>query len=351
MEIWFYVVEWIILVLLLAPSSLPACQNRIRRWAGGFIYVFFAAFRNVMTPGLDVYAFYNRFEKTAVIPLKTLLTNGESEPGYIFLAWLIKHITGSYVVFLAIIHLFVYCSLVYFIDNIPWKNHRYLLTGVLCINLFSVYYLQRNIMAVAFSMIMFVKLCQKKNKLAFFALILAILSHYSAVILIPAFCFIQIFNQKRNANRWKITTFSITAVCILVLISPFIVLFGKYTVYQGRGGIAWATDFVAIFTMIFYLRNIHKLKANIPVANILGLSVFTILLIIPIQMQYNIMYRMLLYFQPIMAIMLMYITDVYKKTPWFYMFSLFSTMYYLYYIISFFAKETIYIGIPYRLAF
>ena len=110
-------------------------------------------------------------------------------------------------------------------------------------------------------------------------------------------------------------------------------------------------SFVAIFTMIFYLRNIHKLKANIPVANILGLSVFTILLIIPIQMQYNIMYRMLLYFQPIMAIMLMYITDVYKKTPWFYMFSLFSTMYYLYYIISFFAKETIYIGIPYRLAF
>ncbi|MCI9357583.1 MAG: hypothetical protein HFH59_08595 [Lachnospiraceae bacterium] len=351
----FYIIEWIVLTLLIAPSKRHSNGEKLRRYIGGLIYVFFAAFRDVTTDrGLDAYAYYTIFER-AKLSFKNFLLVSNVELGYSFVAWIIKNIFNSYTIFLIFVHLFVYCAYIFFIDNIPLGKNRILLSAVLCLDLFSVYYLQRNIIAVGIALIMYVQLFRNKKKLKTIILMLtlAITFHYSAVILIPICCIEFLTDQKNKLSKHKIIIIEAMAIIFTIIGSSFLNSFmsgsSKYYVYQNIGSFAVATNIVAIFVAILYLKNFRLLNDSFPVTRVMGIILLSIFLIIPLQIQYSIMYRMILFFLPIMSVMIMYIVEIYRGTRWQYAFQLFMLTYYIYRIVSFFVKEAVYIGVPYKM--
>ena len=313
-----------------------------------------ATFRDVVyNQQLDAYAYYEIFNWSKDITLLEYFRVSTVEPGYSLIAWLIGNIIGSYTVFLAIVHIFIYCTHCYFINKLPMIKGTILPVSIICLELFSGFYLQRNIIAVSFALILWVKIYEHKYIAAIGVLMCAVLVHYSAIILFPVLIHIWL-SKKNGVKKYKIVLLEMLFIIFLVLFGrPFFNMFSendKYYIYGNTGSVAIATDVFAIIIMMIFLQKIKIMDKKKPFIVILGISLFSILLIIPLQLQFSIMYRMILFFLPAMITVFFYTVREYKGINYCLLNGI-MLLYSGYRIYTFFSEELSYIGIPYKFCF
>ena len=100
--------------------------------------------------------------------------------------------------------------------------------------------------------------------------------------------------------------------------------------------------------MIIFLKKLKIMNKKGTFITTLGVSLFNVILIIPLQLQFSIMYRMILFFLPIMITVFFYTVKEYKGLNY-YLLNAIMLIYSGYRISSFFIEELNYIGIPYKL--
>lgn len=352
MEYVTYFSIWIIVSLCMNPSLRTKNYMRYRQVVGGIIYVFFSAFRDIISNKyLDAYAYYVIFNSSKGITLLEYFKSSTVEPGYSLIAWLIGNTIGSYTFFLIIVHIFIYCSYCYFVNKLPVTKRSVLPVSIICLDLLSALYLQRNIIAVGFALIMFVKIYDHKFVSALGILLCATSVHFSAIILFPILIYFWL-SEKTGIAKSKIVLYELLLIVLLVLIEePLFTIFSgsdKYSVYENTGSIAVVTNIFAGIIMIIFLKKLKIMNKKGTFITTLGVSLFNVILIIPLQLQFSIMYRMILFFLPIMITVFFYTVKEYKGLNY-YLLNAIMLIYSGYRISSFFIEELNYIGIPYKL--
>lgn len=370
----FYLFLWAIITLLITPKKkLGGDFNVVLQIIGGVIYVFFSTFRNVThNHNLDIFEYYLRFNK-ADCNLFTYFKISQCEPGYSLLAWIIKNTTNSFTVFLLIIHVFVYIAHVFFLNKIIFNYqdtnkipysfesgiiystqligiNRYFLSGIICLNLFSAYYIQRNILSLCFVYFYLILINENKIEKSFCLLSLAVMFHYSAVILFVSLMFFIILKYSKNISRKKLFFLLVLSFAFVFFALKYIGKFmnesKKYSYYKQEGSLAILTVSITIFVLIIYFLNYKRINTSFIYAQKMGIALSTMLLIIPLQNSYSIMYRMYLFFLPIIAVMFVYIAQKANSISKV-MISGALVVYFSYRCFSFFNNEIQYIGDPY----
>lgn len=350
----FYIIQWCVLVLCITPSTKKGMYTKLRQLIGGCIYVFFAMVRDVtFNPRLDAYAYYNIYS-LADMPLKKYLVFSNVEPGYSFLTWVFKNIFNSYVMLLLFIYLFIYCCYCYFLNNLPKQKGLLCVSAILGLDLFTAYYLQRNMLAVAMSLIMLIFLYNKKYLKAFLILVCSIMFHYSAIIFFPVFVFSYLRdNSKLKKGSVNVLEMLSLIICFLgtKILSEIFLGNQKYSVYNNSGSLAIGTYLFSAITIVLFLKQKGKFQKELPFLNFLGMSFLGVIFVLPLQMMNSIMYRMLLFFLPLLIIMLNYCVKEYINTRRYYLYNSIFLIYCIYRIYTFFNQELVYIGMPYKWIF
>lgn len=342
-----YFVQWIIISALLSSKG----RNRkLYIIIAGIIYVFFATFRDVtVNQGLDAYAYFKIFNN-ADVNLLSYLKISNVEFGYSIVSWIIKNIFGNYYIFLFMGHTFIFCAYTYFLNNMYMYKNR-LVVAAICLDLFSAYYLFRNIMAVGFILIMLVQLSKKNYKFGMLNLFLAISVHYSAIIMIPVLVFSFLLDNKERMSKQKILFYTVLSMAGTIgsfsIIQSIFAFSGKYYVYQNAGEVPVGTLICTLFVLYFSYKRFRKLIEEHKNTRILIITASLTLIVFLLELQFSIMYRALLYFIPVLFILLTYLQEVYKKSNTRYIIKVFATVYLIYQIYVFFTDVVQYIGIPY----
>lgn len=345
----FYIIQWLVISFLIASRRKK--YRNLNLFIAGLIYVFFAVYRDVTVDRtLDAYVYYNIFLR-ADLDFSAFLAVSNVEIGYSFLVWVIKHIFDSNLVVLLIGHSVVYISYVYFWEKVSIQKYRLLVVLLICLDFFSAYYIYRNIISVALALVMMVKLSEKKYKSAIVFLAFAISVHYSALIMCCVVVFNIILDKRETLSKSKIVFYTLAAVVSTVASLGFLERFmlesDKYSTYDNTGNLPVGTLICVIIVVLFSLVKLKVMIEKYPITRTLFLSLCLVFIIIPLEMQFAIMYRMLLFFLPVLYIMLMYLQDIYKGSMGYYFIRIFSAFYLGYQIYIFFTTVIQFIGVPY----
>lgn len=319
----------------------------------GLIYVIFASFREVkINTSLDAYNYYYAFIM-ADMPFGEYIRQSNFELGYTIITWLFRQVSEVYVIQLFTLHTAIYYMYIYFLKHIKWNRNGLFSIAAMFLGLFTSFYLFRMYLAIGMGLILIVMLAKKKYGKALLCIFGAILLHNSALILIPVYVFNFLFDRRKRIDKWKIVLFTSSTLIITYILSSFLAAFmsnsDKYLYYQNDGTSAlglWGCMGIILLLTFFKFNKIIQLSS---LTKTLVISLCANLLVIPLQLQYGIMYRMNLFFIPITLILLVELQNVYKKSCLFLFIRLFSILYCIYRIYFFFTQELQYIGVPYSL--
>jgi transmembrane protein EpsG len=360
-----YVIVFIIITfgLTYAAPRYNSC-GLSRQYAGiltiivGCVYILFSSMKD-----FDAYYFmndmsaYEMYFNQAGCSLGTYFRTSIFEPGYVVFSWAFYRLFGNYRLFLIVLYLLIFACFVYFIKNIEWRKNRFLTLAAIIILLFSSMYLLRMGIAIGFGLVMIIKLSQGKKNVALFFLLIGISFHYSAMILLPAYVFTFVFGGKVKIGKWVtiflvLITFGFTYIASSCLVT-YMAGSSKYYVYKNTGSIGIPGVVVLLFILILSFYKYSEIigKPKCQVHAIITISLFANALVIPLQLQYGIMYRMNLFFLPMQYVALEYLRNTYSKTVMKYVIGIVSVVYFVYRIYALFSVEIEYLGLPYKLIF
>ncbi|WP_170169110.1 EpsG family protein [Mesobacillus subterraneus] len=223
------------------------------------------------------------------------------EFGYATMIWLVRNFTDDYKVVLFLIYTALFLMLVkyakYMTRNISTLFSLFLLLALI-INSFNT---TRVIIAVFIGLMVYILIYKEKYVKAVILSLFALSIHISSVILLPMIAISMMLRKKMSFTRliiWVLLTTILAFISINVV--ETIIGNGKYYVYINyKEGIALQT-YLIIF--IVFLLSVYKYRELIEI-NSFNKTLITILplafVIIPLQLKYSILYRMLLYFLPI----------------------------------------------------
>lgn len=360
MGIWFYVLELLLIVMInmyglqktekkLWKSEITITQISVI--ISAIIYVFFAVFRNVtINDTLDAYHYYVFFEK-ADMPLNEFISESIFELGYTCFTWLCRNIFKWYGIQLLIEYSFIYFAYTKLFCYLKDCKYKFFALCILGINLFSAYYILRMYISIALGIFMLLYLEKKKYGRAFLFLVVSILFHNSALILSVVYLFEFILNRKEKFSKLKLIGLTMgSLVMVLIGINILKVFFErseKYWVYANSGSVALGTCLCTAIVIIFSLYKQEELENTFPISRTMLIAIFVLILVIPLQLEISIMYRMLLFFTPLLCIMLIMLMHVYQGSRIYWILLAYSAFYFADQMISFFCNEIQYVGIPY----
>lgn len=351
-----YFIVWLIVTLLIC-FSVKEDINVLKHtsklnygmvFIAGTIFVTFASFRKIHVH-TDIYAYNVYFDTAQNKTLSTYLNASIFEPGYTTVMWLFKQITSDFRMPLLFIYSVIFLLHINLLRYIKWNKYKFLCISIICISMFTSLYLMRNYLSVGIGFVSLIMCYKKKYIRACLFAVLAISFHNAALILLPMVVFNYLFGKKDKIKKIFLFFFVILCVIGTILLSTvferFISNSDKYFVYlQNDSGMAWGVYICLAIVLIFSLLNMSDLIKASDFNKTLITSVCANFIVIPLQAQFAIMYRMNLYFIPLHFILLMELQELYyKKDRKYYIIRIFAILYSLYKIYKFFTVEIQYI--------
>ena len=287
----------------------------------GILYVAFSAARLIFHGGIggnDALT-YKLFFEEANCSLKeffSVRTGMVSEPLFRVLVWGIRQITAEYRVFLVAVHGIMFLCVAEFYRACRFERENFftlLCTFLICGELFYLFCIMRNSLALAFGLWLFALLNEKKYGLALLPLVLAVGMHLAAVILIPVYVFVLLMDKLQAATVKKTALWLgavLAAECIALPIFNYLIRNTRYVHYLG-GGISWGTFAVLlVLTVSFFLLYRGQLPSHDDRFELW--AVLCAWICLPIQMNYSIFYRSLLMFSPMFYRVIPSVYDRYR---------------------------------------
>lgn len=273
----------------------------------GLLYTAFAAARMIGHDGLGgndslIYQMFFQEANCSLAEFFTVRTEAVSEPLYRVLVWLVRQVTAEYRVFLAVVHGFLFLSVVNFCRfcRISRENlFSFACVFLICGELFYVFCIVRHSLALACGLWMFALLNEKKYGLALIPLVMSVGMHLAAIILIPVYVFVLLMD-KLQAFTLKKTALWLAAIlaaeCIALPVFNYLIRNTRYVHYLG-GGLSLGTyALLLVLTVSFFL----LCRGRQPSYD-RHFEIWVVLcswICLPLQLNYSIFYRSLLMFSP-----------------------------------------------------
>lgn len=310
-------------------------------------YIVFAVSKSVM-PGkgaYDAYGYYLNFTR-ADCTLKYFMTEVTTfEPGYSFAVWIVRQVTSDYRFMLWIWHTLTFILTVGFYKKVYLKNNYMLVIFVGLTLLISQFNTLRMSISIAIALYSLFAMYKNNWIKAVIIILCAASIHISALIMVPVF--IVVFIVSNINNYKKSLVFTLIGLGIILTIAMFgiinrFALGTAKSVYVGQSSIAWGMDLAIIAFVVLGFAKMKQLKQLSRFNEILILALPVGLICIPLQLNISVMYRMLLFFGPIILALIPSIIRCYKESSTkmvYYMVSLLSYGYLISKIYSFVTEE------------
>ena len=267
------------------------------------IYIIFAVLKSV-EPGKgsnDAYAYYLNF-MNANCSIKTFFSDITTfEPGYSFIIWVIRHLTSEYKWALWFWHTLTFVLIVNFYKRAYLKNNNFFVVFLALVLLISQFNTLRMSISVSIAMHSLIAMSKKNWIKAVLIILCAISIHVSAVIMIPVFLVVFITSNRKRYKRSLVITLIILGTILTIAsfgIINNLTLGTDKAVYVGESSVAWGTDAAIIVFGILCFKKFNQLKQLSEINETIIIALPVAFICIPLQMNMSIMYRMLLFFIP-----------------------------------------------------
>lgn len=318
------------------------------------IYIIFAIFKEIdidigSTDAYYYMTYYNEIPSSFKLYISEITT---FEPGYSSVTWAFKQITKEYKIMLLFWHSLTFILIIKFLRNINLEKHSFLPVFIILFILISQFNTLRMSISITIALIALTYLNEEKWIKSFIAIIIAISMQVSAVIMIPVWMLYFLISKK---NKYPIRQLLIyTAIAFIITIFSIkyatgVIANTAKSTYLDESSLAIGT-YLAVFAIFTFSIIKYKDMVELNKFNKLLILMLPIcFLCIPLQYNMAIMYRLTLFFIPVMMALIPSLCQCYLKNKNSALgFAVVSTLYIymLYRAYSFFTEEIIYIG-PY----
>lgn len=321
----------------------------------GMIFVIFSSFRRIDIGygGTDAITYKNYFLSVNT-NLKEALLIQNYEWGYSFIVWFGRTLTENYSLFLVFIYSFMFFGVIKFLKFSKWNNYNFFVIALMITLLINSFNINRVVLAVVLGLFVYIFLHKDQYIRALLLTIIATTIHISSVILFPCILTVYLMRNQKNIS-WKkilfwIANFSIVSVAFLKF-SSGLISSSKYGIYNQESSIAWPTYLIILFVFTLSLFKYKEMVLTNPFNKTLILILPIALIIAPLQIQFPILYRMLLFFLPVLYTLIPSLIVVlrFKKIDQFYnlIIQLVLVLYLATRLYVFFQTEIYSSGIPY----
>lgn len=322
------------------------------------IFIWFSAFRviDIGYGGIDALAYKKIFYNASGNIIESI-NNQFYEPGYAIIIWFARTLSDNYSFALIIIYSIMFLFLKNLIKEISWSKYTPISIFLLLTLWLSSFNTLRVILAIFIATSVFILLSKRKYKSALLLTIIVISIHVSSIILIPIIFIVFTIEKKSKLNLSKLISLLLIFILFFLLSINIIESLLKGTRYEAyfyneEIMLAWGTYLISFITFIFSLIKYKELiqlnKFNKVLVIILPIS----LTLIIIQIYFPIAYRMVLFFLPILYLLIPDIIRTYKinstKKLIYLPIKLGLFSYLIYRIYIFLTLEINSVGIPYK---
>lgn len=268
------------------------------------IYIFLACFRRIDVGygGTDIYGYYRHYMDASTMSFKEYMVKTPMEYGYSLLVWLFSNWTGSFRVFLAFCHSICFWCLSEYAEYLYLPKFKMAVLFVIFGDLFHVFNTLRNTLAVCMALHILIDVYRKKYAKAVLIFILTVSIHISAIVALPIIIFNALLPYRNKVSKGKMAFLTIAGFAISVLAIPIMNKFAESRRYKIHlsGEVAYPVYAIMLFVLLAALiKNKVILRKNL-FNKICMVSMPICLFIMPLQQQHSILYRMTLYFMPIL---------------------------------------------------
>lgn len=325
------------------------------------IFIFFSVFRKIAQGGVggtDAYGYMNYFNTSPRSIIQSIKNQGY-EPGYAGFIWFMRMIFTDYKIVLFITHSYMYYSMVQFMRRFKYNKFTIIASVLMMGLLMNSFNIIRMVLSVCISFNIYSSLYESKVLKALLISIFAVTVHISAAIMIPIvlkYAF-YLYDDEITASKMLVINLAMYVLSIVAILSiDFIIVGTKYTFYQGKEeSIAVVSFAIMLITYIGSLMKYSELIELSKMNKILISSIPIGLVILPLQFKMSIMYRMILFINPLLFMLIPQIIYLsYKKSGYKILDFMLTTGFSLivsYKIYQFFFIESKDLGIPYLLSF
>lgn len=322
------------------------------------IFITFSVFRkiDVGLGGMDAIGYKTIFNNAGG-NLVDSLNRQFYEPGYAVLIWISRTISEDYRVALFIIYSIMFILMASYIKYINFNKYSFLSIFLLLTLWLSSFNITRVILALFLGTLVYTLLFRRKIKSALLIATLATTIHTAAVILFPIIVLVALIENRVKFKPKKLVflIFLLTSFFLLAInIIDRIIIGTRYDVYleRAQGSMATGTYVIVAISFIISLFKFNNLNKFSSYNKTLIIILPVCLTLIPLQASISIVYRMVIFFLPILYILipeiirtfqLRSIKEVIENVP--IKLGLFS--YLIYRIYDFFSIEINHIGVPY----
>ena len=264
----------------------------------------------------DAY-YYRDYFLSINTTLHDYLTNITTfEPGYSIISWFIRQYTSNYLVMLFVWHTLTFILLINFMEvAYAHKTNFFVILLILSLLLTQLNTLRMSI-SISLSLYSMTQMNKKHWWVALLIIIAAISIQVSAVIMVPVWLISYIFSKKESISKALLTFFIILGIICAagsVRIIEWLVADTEKAVYLGQSSLSIGT-YMAVIIILFlsYWKCREMIKIN-AFNRILMLALPVCLICIPLQYNISIMYRLTLYFIPIMLALIPSLQRCYCK--------------------------------------
>lgn len=265
--------------------------------------------------GNDALNYLNRF-LDADTSLIESLRKQNNEYGYGLFIWIMRQITDNYRVVLWILYSLMFTCQFIFWKNLYWDGYTFLGCILLEIVTLTSMCILRIVLCVHLSLLIYICLSRKAYWKALLVSIVATSIQISGIMLIGIVIFMWVRSKWKISKRHIILIYSFL-ICMLVGLlycSEKIILRTKYWIYVGEGGVAKGYLLILFIIIGAYYVRRKRYNKSLPQLALFVSILCTSLFVIIAESIYVIVYRMLLLFEPIIILLLIYLLRDYRYT-------------------------------------
>ena len=261
--------------------------------------------------GNDALNYLNRF-LDADTSLIESLRKQNNEYGYGLFIWIMRQITDNYRVVLWILYSLMFACQFIFWKNLYWDGYTFL--GCILLELVTLMCILRMVLCVHLSLLIYIYLSRKAYRKALLVSIVATSIQISGIMLIGIVIFMWVRSKWRISKKHMtlIYSFLICMLASLLYYSKEIFLRTKYWIYVGEGGVAKGYLLILFIIIGAYYVRRRRYNKFLPELALLVSILCTSLFVVIAESIYAIVYRMLLLFEPIIILLLIYLLRDYR---------------------------------------
>jgi hypothetical protein len=268
------------------------------------VYILFAVFKKIdyNFGAKDAYYYMQYF---ADIPRSFILYMTQIttfELGYSAVTWLFRQFTADYRIMLWFWHTLTFCLTVKFLRKIDLKKYAFLPVFLILFTLVSQFNTLRMSVSIAIALMALPALNEEKWIKSFLIIIIAASMQISAAILIPVWIVVFIIKHRDYPVR-LIILFTLLGLAATVFLMGYVLAFMAGTakgVYLGESSLAIGTYCAVLVIFVLCVIKYREMVRLNPLNQIFIIMLPICFLCVPLQLKAAIMYRLTLYFVPVM---------------------------------------------------